>query len=106
MVFSSGDRLLVTRTVASTNGPYSTKRKAAVESLVASVGGSVEACYFAFGDVDLFVIMDVPDPAGAAAVSLAANASGAVAITATALLRAEDMDAAARLIPGYRPPGS
>jgi uncharacterized protein with GYD domain len=26
-----------------------------------SVGGKVEALYFAFGDVDVYVIVDVPD---------------------------------------------
>ena len=38
-----------------------TGRRAAVEKLFGSVGGKVEAFYYAFGDTDLFVIADLPD---------------------------------------------
>ena len=37
------------------------KRREAVEQLAKGVGGTVEAFYYAFGDDDLFVIMDLPD---------------------------------------------
>lgn len=36
-------------------------RRAAITEMVESVGGHVEACYFAFGEDDLFVIGDAPD---------------------------------------------
>ncbi len=36
-------------------------RRAAVEKLAESLGGTIEAYYYAFGDTDLFVIADMPD---------------------------------------------
>lgn len=83
-----------------------TKRRAAVEQLVSSLGGSMEACYFAFGDTDIFVIADMPDNASAAAASLVASASGVVRATVTVLLTPEEVDAASEATPQYRPPGS
>jgi len=80
-------------------------RRAAVEKLFSSVGGKVEAFYFAFGDTDLFVIADVPDNVTAAALSLTVNAAGAATAKVTVLLTAEEIDAAVKKTPGYRPPG-
>ena len=80
-------------------------RRAAVEDLVASVGGKIEAFYYAFGETDVFVIADLPDNVSAAALSLVVNATGAVAIKVTVLLTAEEMDAAIGKTPAYRPPG-
>jgi uncharacterized protein with GYD domain len=81
------------------------KRRAVVEKLFGSVGGRVEAFYFAFGGTDLFVIGDLPDNASAAALSLAVNASGAATTNITVLMTAEEMDAAAKKTPDYRAPG-
>jgi len=83
-----------------------TKRRDAVERLAASVGGTVESLYYAFGDTDVYVIFDVPDHVAAASLSLAVNASGAVAGSMTVLLTAEDMDAATKLSPEYHAPGT
>jgi uncharacterized protein with GYD domain len=80
-------------------------RRAAVEKLFGSVGGRVEAFYYAFGDTDVFIIADVPDNATAAALSLTVNAAGAAAAKITVLLTAEEIDAAAKKTPMYRPPG-
>lgn len=38
-------------------------RRAAVDHVVAELGGTVEAMYFAFGEDDLVCIVDLPDPA-------------------------------------------
>jgi uncharacterized protein with GYD domain len=70
-----------------------------------SVGAKVEAFYYAFGDTDLFIIADVPDNATAAALSLIVNAAGAATCKITVLLTAEEMDAATKKTPSYRPPG-
>lgn len=83
-----------------------TKRKAAAEAAIGSVGGSIEAFYYAFGDVDLIGIADFPDDVSAVALSLLINASGAVTLSLTPLLTAEDLDAAAAKTPAYSPPGS
>jgi uncharacterized protein with GYD domain len=78
----------------------------AVGKLLADLGGSVEAFYFALGDEDVFVIADVPDNTTAAAVSLAVAASGAVNIKTTVLLTPEEMDRATQQSVNYRPPGA
>jgi uncharacterized protein with GYD domain len=80
-------------------------RRAAIEKLFGSVGGKVEAFYYAFGDTDVFVIGDVPDNVTAAALSLAVNASGSVNARVTVLLTAEEIDAAAKKSLSYRAPG-
>jgi uncharacterized protein with GYD domain len=53
-----------------------TKRKQAAEQFFKSVGGKLEAFYFAFGDTDVFAIVDFPDNVSAAAISLAGNGAG------------------------------
>ena len=80
-------------------------RRAAAEAAMKSVGGSVEAFYFAFGDTDAYVIAEAPDNVSAAAVSLAVSASGAGHATITVLLTPEELDQAAKKAIAYRPPG-
>ena len=80
-------------------------RRAAVEKLFGSVGAKIEAFYYAFGDTDLFIIADVPDNVSAAALSLTVNAAGAATNRITVLLTPEEIDAAAKKTPNYRPPG-
>ncbi len=82
------------------------KRRQAVEKFFASVGGKLEALYFAFGDTDVFAIVDLPDNVSAAALSLAANATGAVHVKATVLISPEEMDQAAKKSQGLRPPAA
>lgn len=80
-------------------------RRAAIEKLYASVGGKVEAFYYAFGGTDLFIIADIPDNVSAAALSLAVNATGAATTKVTVLLTVEEIDAAAKKAISYRAPG-
>ena len=80
-------------------------RRATVDKLLGSVGGRVEAFYYAFGDTDAFVIVDVPDNVTAAACSLTINATGTVSTKITVLLTAEEIDAAAKKTLAFRPPG-
>ena len=82
-----------------------TARIAAVTSLLSSVGGKVEAFYYAFGEVDAFLICDLPDATSAVATSLAVNASGLATISLTELLTPELIDAARAKIPAYDAPG-
>jgi len=65
----------------------------------------LEAYYFAFGDADADVIIDVPDNATAAAVSLAVNASGAASGKLVVLLTPEEIDAATQKVVEYTAPG-
>jgi len=83
-----------------------TKRLAAAQAALASLGGSMDAFYYAFGDTDIYGICDFPDVASAAAASLMVNSTGAVSVSMTPLLTVEDMDAAAQKSGTYAPPGS
>ena len=81
------------------------KRRAAGEAAMQSLGGKVEAFYFAFGTNDVIAIVDMPDAASAAAASMALAASGAVTGKTTVLLTPEEIDSAVRKTPTYTPPG-
>jgi uncharacterized protein with GYD domain len=80
-------------------------RRAATEKLIASLGGKMEAYYFAFGSDDFYLIADLPGNAAAAAGALTAGASGAIRTRTIVLLTPEEVDAATKLSPSYRPPG-
>lgn len=80
-------------------------RKAAVSKAVESLGGKLESFYFAFGEDDVFVILEAPDNASAAALSLAATSSGACRTRTTALMTAEETDKALATNVSYRAPG-
>ncbi|MPY58376.1 GYD domain-containing protein [Streptomyces spongiae] len=80
-------------------------RRAAVDQVVADLGGTVEAMYFAFGEDDTVLIVDFPDPVAMAAVSLTIKASGAVNTRATPLLTLDEIDEAARRQVNFRAPG-
>ena len=54
------------------------KRRQAAEAALKSVGGKVDAFYFAFGENDVYAIIDAPDNVSVAAASLTIGASGAV----------------------------
>jgi uncharacterized protein with GYD domain len=83
-----------------------TARRKAAEHAVASVGGKIEAFYFAFGDEDAIIIVDYPDHASASAVALAVAATGAVQTRTTVLITPEEVDEAVKKPVAYRPPGS
>jgi len=80
-------------------------RRAAIEQLINSAGGSVEACYFVFGDDDVILVVDLPDNATMAAVSLAVSVAGGATSTVRVLLTPEEIDDAAKKTIDYRPPG-
>jgi uncharacterized protein with GYD domain len=82
-----------------------TSRRTAAEKAIKSVGGTMEAFYFAFGETDAYVVAEVPDQVSMAALSLTISASGAVATRTTVLMTAEEVDAAAKKTPAYRAPG-
>ena len=83
-----------------------TGRRAAVQKVAESLGGKVEAFYFAYGEADAYVILDFPDSAAGLAVSLAVNASGAVRLSTIPLITPEEMDAACKKSVSYKAPGA
>ena len=83
-----------------------TGRRRAVDEMLTSVGGKVESFYYAFGDTDAYVVVDVPDNVTAAAVALTVGASGAIKLKTTVLMTPEEVDQAAKKSPSYRAPGA
>ena len=83
-----------------------TSRRDAVATLAEGLGGRLESFYFAFGETDAFVILDLPDNVSAAAASMAVGAAGGATVEVVVLLTPEDMDAAAGRSVDYRAPGS
>jgi uncharacterized protein with GYD domain len=82
------------------------KRRREIEEFVGSAGGRLETLYFAFGEVDAYAITEFPDATTVAAMSMAANSSGAVRLRTTVLLTPEELDQAAKKSVNYRPPGT
>ncbi|QIA06465.1 GYD domain-containing protein [Draconibacterium halophilum] len=82
-----------------------TSRRSEIEKLVASLGGKVECVYYAFGEYDIYGIMDMPDSTVMVAFSLRAAASGLVTVKSVALLTPEEIDEAAKRTGEYRAPG-
>jgi uncharacterized protein with GYD domain len=83
-----------------------TSRRDAVAKMAEGLGGSLESFYFAFGDTDVFAVLDLPDNRTAAAASIAVNTAGGATSEVVVLLTPEEIDEAARISVDYQPPGS
>lgn len=81
-------------------------RVAASRTLIESLGGSLETFYFAFGESDAYVIIDVPDNVSAAAAALITRASGGVVSRMVLLATPDEIDAAAQRQGDFRAPGT
>ncbi len=82
-----------------------TGRRTAVAKMLEALGGKLETFYYAFGDVDAYVIVDVPDSVTVAAIALAVNQGGGATVKTVVLISPEDMDKAGKKTVDYRPPG-
>ncbi len=83
-----------------------TSRRAATERALASVGGTLETFYYAFGGADVYIIADLPDNTAAASLSLVVGATETLSGETVVLLTPEELDDASRRHPEYRAPGS
>ena len=86
-------------------------RAGAAAKLAEALGGTTECFYYAFGEFDLVTIMELPDDAAAAALSLAVTSSGRVKRLSThRLISAEEAPAmfeqAKTAVASYEVPGS
>jgi uncharacterized protein with GYD domain len=81
------------------------RRREVIGALTEALGGRLEAFYFAFGERDVYSIVDLPDNETATAVALTVNASGATSVQTTVLLTPEEVDSAAKRSVDYTPPG-
>ncbi|HXG66662.1 MAG TPA: GYD domain-containing protein [Blastocatellia bacterium] len=80
----------------------------AIRPVVEKLGGSVENAWFAFGEYDVLVIMQMPDNISAAAFALAVAAGGAFKAHKTTPLMtiADGIEAMKKAAgSGYQPPG-
>jgi uncharacterized protein with GYD domain len=82
-------------------------RRRAVQDLITSAGGTLEALYWAFGEDDIYCLADLPSTVAAGAVTLAVGMSGALKVRTVVLETAEDVDASLKGAKSlvYRPPG-
>ena len=85
-------------------------RRDAVAKAAKSVGGKLESLYFALGDTDFYLILDLPDNVTTVAGSIMSNMTGTLKVTYTPLLTPEEMDQsvemANKMMGAYRPPGA
>jgi uncharacterized protein with GYD domain len=81
-------------------------RRAAAQAAIGSVGGTLESLYWGFGSDDFYAVVDLPNHAAATAASLKISSSGSSRVRTIPLMTAEDIDAAAKLSPSFRPPGA
>ncbi|HET7379903.1 MAG TPA: GYD domain-containing protein, partial [Gaiellales bacterium] len=83
-----------------------TSRRDAVAKMAEGLGGSLESFYFAFGETDAYVLLDLPNNEAAAAASIAVTTAGGATSEVVVLLTPEEIDSASKLSVDYRPPGS
>lgn len=81
-----------------------TGRRAAIEKMVRGLGGKIDDMYYAFGDVDVYVIVDLPDNVSAAAAALAVNHGGGATVKTVVLMTQAEVDAACKKTVAYRAP--
>lgn len=81
-------------------------RRAVVQAAVKALGGKVESFHFSFGKDDVVLIVDLPDNAAAMTIAAAASGSGAVRLHTTPLLTVEEADKALAAETKYRAPGA
>ena len=82
-----------------------TKRQAVVKKAVEDLGGKLDGFYYAFGETDCYVIVDVPDTVSALAISMVVDSSGEVHLKTTPLISPEDIDKACHKTVHYTAPG-
>jgi uncharacterized protein with GYD domain len=80
-------------------------RKKAVTAALESLGGKLDAIYYALGKYDVYVIADLPDAASVAALSIAVSGTGLAHTHTTTLLTVAEADKAIETAVKYRGPG-
>ena len=81
------------------------KRREDLGAAVKAMNGTLETLYFAFGENDVYSIVDVPDNVSAATIALKINASGAAKVKTVVLLTPEEIDEATKIDVNYGAPG-
>lgn len=80
-------------------------RQKAIAAVCSEMGGKLDAIYFALGEDDVYVIVDMPSVAAISSLCVAVGSSGMVKTRTVPLLTVAEMDAALDSNVKYRPPG-
>ncbi len=82
-----------------------TARREAIRRATESLGGKLEALYYAFGDRDVYSIVELPDNVTAAAASMTVSAAGVARNTTVVLITPEEIDEVSKKnVQAYIPP--
>ena len=82
-------------------------RRTAVVAAIEAMGGKCEAIYYALGEHDIYLIVELPGQVAAAALAVTVGATGLISkYTTTTLLTVEETDQALRQSVPYRGPGT
>lgn len=82
-----------------------TARREAVRLATEVLGGKLEAFYYAFGEHDVFAIVEMPDNVTAAAASITVGAAGVARNATVVLLTPEELDeVGSKNVQAYVPP--
>ncbi|HEV7909235.1 MAG TPA: GYD domain-containing protein [Pseudonocardiaceae bacterium] len=80
-------------------------RRDAISTSAEKLGGRLLSFDFAFGDADVYTLVELPDQKAAAALSMAVNAIGLTKVKVVVLLSPEDIDEATQRPVTYVAPG-
>ncbi|MET8676309.1 GYD domain-containing protein [Streptomyces sp. NPDC004647] len=83
-----------------------TARREVADRMAQSLDGRLESMYWAFGEEDLYLVVELPSNASAAALGLVVSAAGAARTSTVVLLTPEEIDEATRQKVQYRAPGA
>jgi uncharacterized protein with GYD domain len=81
-------------------------REKAIAASCKALGGKLDAIYYALGDDDVFIVVDMPSHVHVASLGVAVGASGMGSTRTVPLLTVAEMDKALDQDTKYRPPGS
>jgi uncharacterized protein with GYD domain len=81
-------------------------RRMAIEKTAADLGGRLESFDFAFGEADVYTIIELPDNRAAAALALNVNSDGRASVKTVVLITPEEVDLATQVGVAYAPPGT
>jgi len=80
-------------------------REKAISAACSALGGKLDAVYYALGDDDVFVVVDLPSHVQVSSLCVTVGASGMVSTRTVPLLTVAEMDKALGESANYRPPG-
>jgi uncharacterized protein with GYD domain len=80
-------------------------REKAMVTACKALGGKLDAVYYALGEDDVLVIVDLPSAVELASLTVAVGASGMLSVHTVPLLTVAEMDKALGTGSKYRPPG-